>query len=258
MKSFSLALGFAITALSSALPISVLAQQKPGDLILIGELTPKPASIQPFEQGLKELAAWRGSIKDPQSRAVFQQITGEKRGTYLIVLRGMHWADLDSSTPSDEEEQAEFSKAMGDTVASHIVRTYEEIPKLSHSGSPARNRPAKYYEIDTFHVPLGKQDRFAAAVARFREAFEKTKAPGDLICSALSEGGQFGTWELAFGHDTAADFGGPPPDEILKNAFGSAEADSIVKEFSDLTGGFFTEEVIEFRPDLSYFPGEAK
>ena len=258
MKSLGLVLALAITALSGALPKPVVAQQKPGNLILIGELTPKPAAVQQFEQGLKQLAAWHGSIKDPQSRAVFQQITGEKRGTYLIVLRGMHWADLDSSTPSDEQEQAEFSKAMGDTVAKHVVRTYEEIPKLGHSGSPARNRPAKYYEIDTFHVPLGKQDRFAAAVARFREAFEKTKAPGDFICSALSEGGQFGTWELAFGHDTAADFGGPPPDEILKNAFGSTEADSIVREFSDLTGGFFTEEVVQFRPDLSYFPGEAK
>ena len=257
MKCSGLALGLAI-ALTSALPTSVLAQQKPGNLILIGELTPKPAAVQPFEQGLKQLAAWHGSIKDPQSRAVFQQITGEKRGTYLIVLRGMHWADLDRQTPSDEQAQTEFSKAMGDTVASHIVRAYEEIPSLSHPGSPARNRPAKYYEIDTFHVPLGKQDRFAAAVARFREAFEKTKTPGDFICSALSEGGQFGTWELVFGHDTAADFGGPPPDEILKNAFGSTEANSIVQEFSELTGGFFTEEVVQFRPDLSYFPSESK
>ena len=65
MKSFSLALGFAITALSSALPISVLAQQKPGDLILIGELTPKPASIPPFEQELKELAASRAASPMP-------------------------------------------------------------------------------------------------------------------------------------------------------------------------------------------------
>jgi hypothetical protein len=258
MKYFSLALALAITALGCASPTSVLAQQKPGNLILIGELMPKPAAVQPFEQGLKQLAAWHVSVNDPQSRAVFQQITGEKRGTYLIVLRGMHWADLDRSTPSDEQEQAEFSKAMGDTVASHVVRTYEEIPRLSHPGLPARNRPSKYYEIDTFHVPLGKQNRFAAAVARFREAIEKTKTPGEFVCTVLSEGGEFGTWELVFGHDTAAEFGGPPPDEILKNAFGSKEADSIVQEFSDLTGGFFTEEVVQFRPDLSYFPSESK
>jgi hypothetical protein len=258
MKGSSLVLGLAIAALCSLTPTSVLAQQKPGNLTMIAELTPKAGARLQFEQGLKQLSAWHGSIKDAQSRAVFQQRTGENSGKYLVVLRGMHWADLDNPTPSDEQAEAEFAKAMGDTVASHIVRTYEEIPSLDHPGSPARNRPAKYYEIDTFHVPLGKQDRFAAAVGRFREAIEKTKAPGGLICSVLSEGGQFGTWMLAFGHDTAADFASPPPDEILKNAFGSAEADSIVQEFSDLTGGFFTEEVIEFRPDLSYFPPESK
>ena len=254
MKGSSLVLGLAFATLSSLTPTSVFAQQKPGNLTMTAELTPKAGARLQFEQGLKQLAAWHESIKDAQSRAVFQQRTGENSGTYLVVLRGMHWADLDSPTPSDEQADAEFAKAMGDTVASHVVRTYDEISSLGHPGDPARNRPAKYYEIDTFHVPLGRQDRFAAAVARFREAIEKTKAPAGLICNVLSEGGQFGTWVLAFGHDTAADFASPSPDEILKNAFGSAEADSIVQEFSELTGGFFTEEVIEFRPDLSYFP----
>lgn len=258
MKVSSLVLGLAIATLSNLTPTLVFAQEKPGNLTMIGELTPRAGARSQFEQGLKQLAAWHGSIKGTHSRAVFQQITGENRGTYLVVLRGMHWADLDDPTPSEEQAQAEFSKAMGDTIASHVVRTYEEIPGLSYPGSSTRNRPQKYYEIDTFHVPLGKQDRFAAAVTRFREAIEKTKAPGDFVCNVLSEGGQFGTWVLAFGHDSSAEFAGPSPDEILKNAFGSAEANRIVQEFSDLTGGFFTEEVIEFRPDLSYFPPASK
>lgn len=258
MKGSGVALSLVVAAVSTVMPTCVSAQQKPGNLTMVAELTPNAGSRQQFEQGLKQLAAWRVSIKDAQSRAVFQQRTGQNSGTYLVVLRGMHWADLDSPTPSEEQAQAEFSKAMGGTVASHVVRTYEEIPSLSRPGFTTRNRPSKYYEIDTFHVPLGKQDRFAAAVARFREAIEKTKSPVNLICSVLSEGGQFGTWVLAFGHDTAADFASPSPDEILKNAFGSAEADSIVQEFSDLAGGFFTEEVIEFRPDLSYFPPDSK
>jgi hypothetical protein len=76
----------------------------------------------------------------------------------------------------------------------------------------------------------------------------------DFTCVVLAEGGQFGTWIVAFGHDRSADFGGPAPDEILAKAFGSAEAGAIVKEVSALSGGTFTQEVIEFRPDLSYLP----
>lgn len=258
MKVFRLAFGLAIAALSGVLPTSVLAQEKPGNVILIRELTPKSGARQGFEQGLKQLAAWRASIKDPRANVVFEQITGENKGTYALVSRGMHWADLDKPPAPPDEARAEFDKAMVDTVAKDVLKLYEELPELDHEGDQSSNRPAKYYEIDRFHVPLGKEDRFAAAVARFREAIEKTNAHVDFTCITLAEGGEFGTWDLVFGHDKAEEFAGPYPDEILKQAFGAAEADAIVGEFAAASGGIFTEEVILFRPDLSYFPGESK
>jgi hypothetical protein len=93
-----------------------------------------------------------------------------------------------------------------------------------------------------------------SGVGRLREAIEKTKSPMDVSWLALTEGGEFGTWIAAIGHDSSADFGSPTPDEILKNAFGKDEATAIVNEVSALIGGHFTEEVVQFRPDLSYFP----
>jgi hypothetical protein len=258
MKVSSLALSLAIATLSSGLPISAFAQQKPGNVIMIRELSRKSSARQLFEQGLKQLASWRASVKDRQANIVFEQITGENKGAYALVSRGMHWEDLDQPPAPPAQARAEFEKVMEDTVASDAVRLYEELPNLSHEVDPSMNHPYRYYEIDTFHVPLGKEDRFTAAVARFREAIEKTKAHVDLTCLVLAEGGQFGTWELVFGHEKAAEFAGPYPDEVLKQAFGAAEADSIVGEFSAVSGGFFTEEVIEFRPDLSYFPDQQK
>lgn len=258
MKKSGRCLGLAFAVLSTLSPVSAAAQEKPGNLILIHELTPKSGARKQFEEGLKQLAMWRASIKDPHSNVVFEQITGENRSAYLLVRRRMQWADLDTPVVPPVEARAEFEKAMGDTVAKDALRAYEEIPKLGHAGYPTMNHPPKYMEIDTFHVPLGKQDRFAAAVARFRDAIEKAKIHVDFTCIVLTEGGQFGTWQLVFGHESAADFAGPPPDEILNKAFGTAEAKSIVDEFAALSGGFFTEEVIEYRPDLSYFPAEAK
>lgn len=258
MKASSLALALAIAALSSLLPTAVYAQEKPGNVMLIRELTPKSGVRQQFEQGLKQLAAWRASIKDPRANVVFEQITGEDRGTFSLVNRGMHWADLDKPPAPHAEARAEFEKSMGDTVARDALKLYEELPNLGHEGNPNMNHPYQYYEIETFHVPLGKEDRFSAAVARFREAIEKTKAHIDFTCIVLAEGGQFGTWGLVFGHDSAAELAGPYPDEVLKQAFGTAEANSIVGEISAVSGGFFTEEVIVYRPDLSYFPTETK
>ena len=258
MKTFNLCLGVAFAVLSTLTPVSAVAQEKPGNVIMIRELTPKSGARQQFEQGLKQLAAWRASIKDHQANVVFEQITGENRGTYALVSRGMHWEDFDKPPAPPAEARAEFEKSMGDAVAKDALKLYEELPNLSHEGDPNMNHPYQYYEIETFHVPLGKEDRFSAAVARFREAIEKTKDHVNFTCIVLAEGGQYGTWSLVFGHNKAAEFAGPYPDEILKQAFGSAEANSIVGEFSAVSGGFFTEEVIVYRPDLSYFPGEAK
>lgn len=249
MKLSRLALASAVAVLSAIPSVSVLAQEKPGNITLVTEMTPKPGSEKQFEAGLKQLAAWYASNNDPQGRAVFMQITGEKAGTYSVVRRWMHWADLDK--PSGQY-RAEFDKAMGDTLATYALKVYEEIPELDH---PANlDRPAKYYEIDTFHVPLDKQDRFAATVGRLREAIEKTKSPMDVSWLRLTEGGEFGTWVLAIGHNSSADFGSPSPDEVLDKAFGAAETDTIASEISTLIGGHFSEEVIMFRPDLSYFP----
>ncbi|HEV2617493.1 MAG TPA: hypothetical protein VGU63_12885 [Candidatus Acidoferrales bacterium] len=249
MKLYGLATVLAVAVLSAIPSVPASAQQKPGKVTVITELTPKSGAEKQFEDGLKQLAAWRASVNDPQSHAVFEQITGENFGTYLLVRRWTHWADLDKPVAQVDAEEA---KDMGDTIAKIVRKVYEEIPELDH---PARSsRPLKYYDIETFHVPLAKQGQFAAAMARFREAVEKTKASVDVSFLALDEGGQFGTWQVVFGHDSWADFGGPTPDQILVNAFGKAEGTAIVNEVSDVVGGSFTMDVVEFRPELSYFP----
>lgn len=250
MKLSGLAIVFAVAVLSAIPSAPAFAQEKPGNVTWITELTPRSGAEKQFEEGLKQLAAWRASMNDPQSHVVFEQITGENMGTYSLVRRWTHWAD--KPVYSEGQIHAEIAKAMGDTVTKGVRKVYEEIPELDH---PANlERPAKYYEIDTFHVPLDKQDRFAAAVGRLREAIEKTKSPMDVSWLRLTEGGEFGTWVLAIGHDSWADFGSPSPDEVLDKAFGAAETDAIASEISALIGGHFTEEVITFRPDLSYFP----
>jgi hypothetical protein len=251
MKVSGLVAALAVALLSAISATPALAQEKPGNVTVVAEMTPKPGAEKQFEEGLKQMAAWYASNSDSQGRAVFQQVTGENAGMYISVRRWMHWADLDKPAPSDTQIRAEYEKAMGESVAKYVLKVYEEIPQLDHS---SLDHPTKYYELDTFHVPLGKQDQFATAVGRLREAIEKTKSPMDVSWLALTEGVEFGTWIAAIGHDSSADFGSPTPDEILKNAFGKDEATAIVNEVSALIGGHFTEEVVQFRPDLSYFP----
>ena len=92
---------------------------------------------------------------------------------------------------------------------------------------------------------------------KLREAIEKTKAPIDASWFSLDEGGQSGTWIVVISHKTWASFDDPAvksPPEIVREAFGPNEGQAIVQQVENATGGFFTSEVVEFRPDLSYFP----
>lgn len=231
--------------------------QKPGSLMIAQEETVKVGAREQYESGRKQLAAWQASVKDPHAMVVFEVRTGESRGNYVLVQRGLEWADLDRELVPPAQHQAQVDKAIGDSRTKAVTKMYEEVPELSRETGAASDRPAKYYEIDTFHVPLGRTRLFVAALARFREALEKTKTPMDASWYSLDEGGEFGTWILVISHNTWASFDDPavksPPD-ILRDAFGPNEGQAVVEQIEIATGGFFTSEVVEFRPDLSYFP----
>ncbi len=259
MRNLRIASGFIIGVFgfAAALPTpGQQPQQKPGSLMITQEETVKVGAREQYEGGRKHLAAWHASLKDPHAVVVFETRTGENKGTYVVVRRGLKWADLDRDLVPEPQHQAEVNKAIGDSRAKSVTKMYEEVPELGHETAANSDRPAKYYEIDTFHVPLGKTRLFVAAAARFREAIEKTKTPMDASWFSLEEGGESGTWILAISHNTWASFDDPavksPPD-ILRDAFGPNEGQAVVDQIENAMRGFFTSEVVEFRPDLSYF-----
>ena len=264
MRNIAFASRLAIGVLGFAGALLAPAQQpqhNPVSLMIAQEDTVKAGSREQYENGRKQLAAWHASTKDPHALVVFEVRTGEEQGTYVLVRRGLQWADLDKESDHEAEQHAEIHKAIGDSRDKSVTKMYEEVPELGHATGETSDRPAKYYEIDTFHVPLAKMHLFVAAAARFREALEKNKIPMDASWYALDEGGESGTWILVISHKTWASFDDPAvksPPEIVLDAFGHNEGQAVVDQIENAMGGFFTSEVVEFRPDLSYFPTKSE
>ena len=260
MRNLRIASGLIIGALGFAAALPTPAQQlqqKPRSLMIAQQDRVKVGAREQYEMGRKQLAGWHASLKDPHALVVFEVRTGENKGDFVLVHRGLHWADLDKEPAPPAQHQAEVDKAIGDSRVKSVTKMYEEVPELGHETGATSERPAKYYEIDTFHVPLGKTRLFVAAAARFREALEKLKIPMDASWFSLEEGGESGTWILVISHNTWASFDDPAvksPPEILRDAFGPNEGQAVVEQIESTMGGFFTSEVVEFRPDLSYFP----
>ena len=236
---------------------SLAAQEKPGTLAAVEFQKIKNGTASQYEAGRKQKAAWHKKQNDPQALLVWQTLSGENTRSYLVGRFGQHWADMDKPAISDESDEAEFQKDMGAYVDSVITRYYEFMPKLSNP--PADMTPPKFSEVLIFQVRYGKNSDFHSAISRIYEAAQKTKWPPHFEWYELVNGGEEGTYVLSLPRSSWADFEDKPDvkpfRDMLKEAFGQAEADSIVDRL-DHSVEKETSEIIQFRPDLSYIPGK--
>ena len=236
---------------------SVVAQQQPGTLAALEFQKPKSGMATQYEAGRKQKAEWHKQQKDPLPLFVWETLTGDNTGTYTVGRLGQHWADFDKPPIPDEADVAEYNKAVGAYVESIVSRYYEYLPKISNSSGGAM--PPKFDEIITFHVRYGKGSDFRSAINRIYDAAQKTKWPLHYEWYVLANGGPTGTYVLVLPRSSWADFEDKPDvkpfRDMLKDAFGQAEADSIVDRI-DASVQSETSEIIQFRPDLSYLPSK--
>jgi hypothetical protein len=252
-KQFVLAFGVACLICCTA-----FAQDKEGTLASLEFQKVKPQMAPQYEAGRKQKATWHKQQNDPLPLLVWETMSGDDTGTYVVGRVGQHWADLDKPPVSDEADLAEFQKVVGSYVESVVARYYEYLPKISNPVEGS-NGPEKFAEILVFHVRSGKNSEFRSAIGRVYEATVKTKWPVNYEWYVLANGGEEGTYVLSLPHKNWAGFGDNPDvkpfRDMLKEAFGQEEADSIVHRL-DASIERQTSEIAKFRPDLSYLPSK--
>ena len=74
---------------------------------------------------------WHKQQKDTQALYVFETLTGERTGTYLVGRLGQQWADMDTPSVTDAADLAEYQKAIGGSVEKLVTAYYEYMPKVS-------------------------------------------------------------------------------------------------------------------------------
>jgi len=241
--------------LFAALP--AFAQQTPGNLASIEFQTPKNGMVKQYEAGRKAKVEWHKQQNDSQPLLVWETLTGDDTGTYLVERVGQHWADLDKPSVPDAADLEEFNKEISSYVGKLVTRYYEFMPKVSNPEQ--MGMPPKYLEVIIFNVRAGHDADFRSAIARIHEGGEKTKWPSHYAWYTLVNGGVDGEYVLTFAHPNWADFEDKPDvksyREMIKDAFGQSEADSIMRRL-DSSIEKERSTIIQFRPDLSYMPAK--
>lgn len=237
--------------------LSLGAQDKPGTIAALEFQKPKNGMVKEYEGGRKQKADWHKQQKDSQALFVWETISGPETGTYIVGRLGQHWADLDKPSVPDQADLDEYRKAIGGYVESMVARYYELLPKISNPDSSPT--PSKFGEIITFRVRYGRNSDFRSAIARVHDAGEKTKWPVNYLWYELASGGNTGTFVLVIPHNNWADFEDKPEvkpfRDMLKDAFGQSEADSIVDRIDHSVESEMSD-IVQFRPDLSYLPAK--
>jgi len=246
---------FAVALLATC---SASAQTNPGNIASIETQTPKTGMTQQYEQGRKQKADWHKQQKDPLALYVWETISGDNTGTYLVGRLNQHWADFDKPPIPETADTDEYNKVIGSYVQSVVDRYYEYLPKVSNPDTSSTG-PTKYTELVTFRVRHDKIGVFRGGLTRLAEAVQKTKWPLHYEFYELANGGYDGTFVLAEDHANWADFEDKPEvkpfRDMLKDAFGQAEADSVYDRLENSIESEYSE-IVQFRPDLSYIPAK--
>jgi hypothetical protein len=247
---------FSTLALTFLVAVTCFAQQKPGNIASLEFQTPKNGQVKQYEEGRKQKVAWHKQQNDSQPLMVWETISGDNTGTYIVGRLGQHWADFDKPSVPELADLDTYRRLIAANVQSLVTRYYEFLPKVSSADSGG---PAKYSEVFTYRVRPGKGEDFRSALNRASEAIVKTKWPGRGYWYVLANGGAGGTYVLVIPHANWADFEDKPDmkpfDEMLKEAFGAEEANSINRRF-DSSIESSSSEIIQFRDDLSYTPSK--
>src|SRR5215470_15218767 len=101
------------------------AQDKGGTLASLEFQKVKRQMVPQYEAGRKQKAAWHKQQNDPLPLLVWEVLSGDNTGTFVVGHFGQHWADLDKPPITDEADVAEFEKVMGAYVESIVTRYYD-------------------------------------------------------------------------------------------------------------------------------------
>lgn len=237
-------------------PLACLAQASPGTTYLVITETPKSDMTAKFEQGVKDVDAYARSHGDTTGSGAFYVVTGPQRGT-LVILSPFQWAQQDRPASYEAGLDSVITKNVLPYLASPYGLSFVQVlPNIGNPG-PANATPEKYYEVITLRIKPGRMGDFLAAVSQISSAERKENPSSNpVIFYQLLFGGDANGITVAIGHPNLADFAptGKSMDDVLREAYGGEVTSSIV---SALDNSIASEEneIVEYRPDLSFTPG---
>jgi len=232
---------------------TVLAQSSPQLVSEVNISTPKPGMTAQWEAGRKQHSAFHAAQKDTWSILVWEIMTGERTGSYMMASPGHNWKDFDAREAFNKLDGPDVAKNMGPYTAGNTMSYYVFRDDMSMSKPPAT--PAKMRTTVAYTLIPEHLNDFIDAVKKINAGVQKTNYPvKPSRWYGLANGGEAPTFVLVTDRASSADM--EPPEKKLEDALKEAYGDSGPQLLDQLRHSCrrIVSEMSEFRPDLSYIP----
>lgn len=241
----------ALIATLLLLATSVLAQSSPQVVSEVNISTPKPGMTAQWEAGRKAHSAFHAAQKDTWNVFVWQILTGERAGSYMMASPGHNWKDFDAREAFNKLDRPDVEKNMGPSTAGGGTAYYiyrDDLSLTKPSSPPAKMRTTAIYSVIPEHV-----NDFTDAIKKINAAIQKTNYPAKSSrWYQLANGGDVPTYVLVTDRASWGDM--EPQDKKLEDALKEAYGDSSALDQLRHSCHRIVSEMSVFRADLSYMP----
>jgi len=243
-------------ALAPAFP--VFAQQS-GNVTIINSQIPKPGEAKQYEAARTKHWGWHKGQKDAWTYYVWQVVSGDNTGAYVVGTLGHAWKELDAREATAKADLADAYATIGPTLARSMASYWTERTDISQSPIAAGWSPTPLMAIATYLLRPDAVNDFVDAVKKINEGIKKTNypVPGPSRWYQLVNGGENPTFVLVGDRANWAAF--QPNDKTLDaamaEAYGKDEGAALMASLRKTFHSIHTS-IYKYRADLSYIPAK--
>ena len=219
--------------------------------------TPKAGSGAGFQEAFRSHMEFRQNQGETWSWSMWEVVTGENVGDFMVVSMDHDWADFDTY------ENSEFAESVGPHWGATVGPLVEEMSNVILQGDTtfAKLPTDPTYAVDminliTFHIIPGKMMAFYEGLGQIHEAMIGADMPVYYMGSMPVVGGEGDAYHIAIMGRNWADFADPDPNmmEVMAETYGEEEAMAIFTSFGE---SYHKSEsvMLRFREDLSIILG---
>jgi hypothetical protein len=236
--------------------VQARAQEKPDRLAWIEDIKAKPGMEAQLEEGGKKHFTWHKKQGDTWSIYLWQVITGDDAGDYVVGTFGHTWKDYDAREAFNTADEKDAMASVGPFMQSDVPSIWRYLEDVSRPGGMAGG-PAKFIQLTHYFVKPAKISAFMDAVKEIKAALDEAKFPVHSNWYVLASGGKGPHYVVATERNSWAEFAGPEKSmsKVLEEKLGARKATELVDEIREATTSFYSE-ILAFRPDLSYMPSK--